>query len=244
MKTLTYNNICAFSFKDVSLQVANFWVNEVLKSNYNKIWLSIIVYNRAKTPIYLFKSVPFNTSNFTDISVVLKQYFQSNISNTNFYDTLYGITFNYFFEEGNVKPRVWSENKIKYLIPILILLILVNFILLLKLSELNYSVIDKNLLDISIQSINNPVIHTEKQFSVFNPFISMFDKTGVYYPSCFESTSFNVTYVNEFKETIDGINILECIKNHQYTTLNMYTTSLIECISDIKNIVFEYNTSA
>lgn len=243
MKTLTYNISYPFSFKDVSLQVANFWVNEVLRSKSKKIWLSIIVYNRAKTPIYLFKNIPFNTSNFTDTSVVLKQYFQMNVSN-NLYDTLYGITFNYYFEEGNKKPIIRSEYKIKYLlIFVLMLLILVNSVFLLELSELSSNIIDQNLLEVSNKSVNTSVVQTEKQFNVFNPFISMFDKRGVYYPSCFESASFNVTYINEPKETMAGFNIIECVKNHQYATLKKYTASLTDCMSDIGKIILDYKVS-
>lgn len=77
MKTLIYQKINKnFTFENLSLYLTKFWFKEVYsarKAGYSKVWLTIIVHTNYNRSFVLIKNLPFNTKNYTDVIVVLKQ---------------------------------------------------------------------------------------------------------------------------------------------------------------------------
>jgi hypothetical protein len=110
MKNLTYNNInCKFTFKNVSLHLTKFWINEIMRFNSlhnlfkpRKIWLTVIVANNNNRTFILIKNLPFNVSDYTDVIIVLKQVFENSILRDRI-DILQSITFKFYIENKNRK---------------------------------------------------------------------------------------------------------------------------------------------
>lgn len=86
MKTLTYKKINKnFTFENLSLYFTNFWLKEVYsarRAGYSKIWLTIVVNTNYNKSFVLAKNLPFNTKNYTDVIVVLKQNLYSSFLKT------------------------------------------------------------------------------------------------------------------------------------------------------------------
>lgn len=127
MKTRIYNNInLDFTFENLCTYLELFWLDEVKGLKYSKIWLTIIVYNKNWS-FKLINSLPFNTLDFTDIFIVLKETFKHELLRN--VSTMDDIAFKFYTE----KPLRYNINKIiifvLYLVFILSILILLVIIL-------------------------------------------------------------------------------------------------------------------
>lgn len=204
MKSLIYNNInCTFTFENVCSQLTKFWVKESPKK-YSKIWLTIIVCNKYNRSFILIRNLPFNTSDYTDVVIVLKQVFNTNtLSNRK--DNLKNIVFKYHFE-NEYNWKVFFKNISIYLIYIfyIIFLVFINFILFFEVSQLFnlFETINNDVLVIYNESIVSSDIYKENSSlctkrSIFGLFTELFKVTNSYYeycPSYFISN--NLIYVN------------------------------------------------
>lgn len=96
MKLLRYNNVNSnFTLENISSQLTKFWSTEVTK-DFNKIWLTIIVCDKNNKSYRLINNLPFNTCDFTDVIIVLRQTFDGNLLSNRKYN-INNITFKYYF---------------------------------------------------------------------------------------------------------------------------------------------------
>lgn len=78
MQTLIYKKINSnFTFENISLHLTKFWSNEAIKSGYSKIWLTLTVDTIDNRSFTIIKNLPFNTVDYTDVTIVLKQLLSS-----------------------------------------------------------------------------------------------------------------------------------------------------------------------
>ncbi len=117
MKQTIYNINCKFAFDNVCTELTKFLLNEIIGSNYSKIWLTVIVYNKKNKSYTLINNLPFNTLDYSDIIIVLKQVFEAkNLSNRK--DLLNKIIFKFNFENYNINyyKLIWYILKYLYII--------------------------------------------------------------------------------------------------------------------------------
>jgi len=248
MKKITYNNLnCIFSFENICTQLNNFWINEDNIKKYNKIWLTIIVCNKYNKSYILIKNIPFYTSDYSDVVVVLRQVFvSSEILAGSRKDYLDNITFKCYFEKHK---NTFSWNKFFQIVFIYIILILALYILMLIIILLAVilqwflftQVINEETLNIANNIINPSVICTENNDAcincIFDPFIKLFDKTGKYssyFPSYFIPTKLEV-------DNQDFI-LLDYIYYNQYIILDYYTLDSKEYIRGLQDIIQQYKS--
>jgi len=79
-------------------------------------------------------------------------------------------------------------------------------------------------------------IITSKNYCIFEPFIKLFNTNtnNIYFSSQFLPTEFNINK--------DNFNLLEYIIYNQYVILDIHTTSSIEYISGLQDILQQYQT--
>jgi len=248
MKSITYNNInLNITLANICTYLVDFWIKEISKSNYYKIWLTIIVFNKKNKKFTLINNLPFNTFDYTDVVIVLKQVLDSKLT---YYkkEVLDSVTININFENNiNIKNKVYTRVSPIKLIFIFILLLLVIFILLytifLILFDLNQiffynnDVLTESYL-ISTENINNiyveSSVNSSKQIFIFDPFIKMFDKSekyGFYFPSYFLPSNLKAEIENQ------DLNLLEYIIYNQYEILAHYTQIFSEYSLKINSIL-------
>lgn len=206
MKNLTYNNINSiFSFENVCLELNKFWANEKIFNN-AKIWLTITVFNKQNKSFILINNLPFNTRDYTDINIVLKQVFETK-SFSNRKDKINNIVFKYYLEDtknSNKNLIIPLPHLFKYIIPIFIAtyLILIVYVVFIQVDQLyNFEEINEEILNISNNIIKSSEIeksvdiHTKQ--CVFKPFITLFNNSATcnYYPSYIAKHNF--AYNNE-----------------------------------------------
>ena len=99
MKNTSYSNInLDFTFENVCSKLTTFWLNEVMTLNKSKVWLTIRVLNRNNRSFTLLTNLPFSTSEYTDVVIVLRQIFDTKFLSER-QDILDRIDFEYYFED-------------------------------------------------------------------------------------------------------------------------------------------------
>jgi hypothetical protein len=236
MITKTYNINANFTFENICSQLTKFWINEVVKSNYSKIWLTIIIVKKNRSVI-LIKNLPFNTSEYTDIVIVLKQILETNKSINK--DLLNTITFKYSFEKR--KP-IYNRNVINMVVVKIMLLFTILFIItciyimFLEGSQQLYIDLNENKFSSSneVKEIFKEISSTQN--CIFDPFINLFKRSNQcsYIPSYFIPTKLDVK--------IYDFNLLEYIIHNQYTILDKYTTDTLKLNTELNSIIEQYKT--
>ncbi len=207
MKNLTYNNINSnFSFENVCLEFNKFWANENTLKNTPKIWLTITVVNKQNKSYILINNLPFNTKDYTDINIVLKQVFETKPFCSR-KDKINTIVFQYYLDDikySNKSFFLSIKDMFKYIIPILIIsyFILIIYVVFLQVDQLySFEEINEEILNISNHIIKSSEIGRPEDINtkqcVFNHFITLFNKNATYnyYPSYFAKHNF--AYNNE-----------------------------------------------
>ena len=133
MITKIYKNINVnFTFENVCSELLQFWINEVVKSNYSKIWLTIIIIKNNNRSTTLIKNLPFNTSEYSDIIIVLKQMLDMKKSINK--GILKTIIFKYNFEKHK---HVYNWNLYRNIIVKIMLLCITLFLISFQI-QINY----------------------------------------------------------------------------------------------------------
>lgn len=242
MMSYTYSNLnYNFTFQNICLSLEQFWVKEVKALNYSKIWLTITVTSNKKSYL-LINNLPFNTADYPDIVIVLKQALESSPLDNKAY--MESITFKFYSE----KPKSSILNKLIFiglLYTILLLIILficfILFIIYLEfISQLDNGTISKEILDQSLNIVSN-ITHdktiniSNNRCSFLGTFLQYFSKSPsniAYYPSYFLPSNLNPTE-NDF-------NLLEYILYRQYGILDIYSTIYKEYIEGLSSFLEEY----
>lgn len=249
MKQLTYNNInCKFTFELVCSKLVQFWIEEVIILNKNnhkninqKIWLTISIVNQNNRTFTLIKNLPFNVSDMTDITVVLRQKFESKIL---YYrkEKVDNIRFEYRLEnkrKDKIDYKLVFTNIILALIVVFASISLTIIILNLyfEISQVvNFDYVNDQSLNwenrvLKIKETNNTKI---KKYCVFDPFIKLFDSGGSFkhVPSKFLESNLKV----DSKD----FNLLEYIFYNQYVILDYNVSDKIQLIRDLNGILQGY----
>lgn len=224
MRLFKYNNInCNFTIESLSPYIEAFWIKKVIMSNFSKIWITLIVSDSTKS-IVVIENIPFNTCDYADLVIVLKQYIDSKLYNiVNVKD----ITFKFYME----KPIISLNFKyfdILFIWWIFILLIILILVLLIPETLImgDMNVCDDNFLKIEEISFRND--------KSLNPFIEIFSKDSSYhyYPSYFLQSN-RMSYDNDF-------NLVDHILHHQYHLFNIHKTMTNKYMEGIHDIIVEY----
>lgn len=243
MKRITYNNInLEFTFENVCSKLTSFWLNEVMPLNKSKIWLTINVLNENNRSYILIKNLPFNASDFSDVCIVLKQVFNTNIL-TNRQDKMDRIIIEYRFNELKSKRFVYRKLLISLLILLnLILVLLLTLIVFGDISQIFWpEIIPEEILkeatNITEGCLKDPELYkitpSTTRTSVFQPCIDVFN-CKYSYPSYFSPSNLKV-------DDID-FNLLEYIIYQQYVILDYTTTDLNNYINDLNHILEQYQS--
>lgn len=248
MKTLTYTNINAlFTFENVSSNIIKFWLNEVIKPTNTKIWLTVTVTNSNKNTFILIKNLPFNTSDYSDVLIVLNQIFSYKLLSDRI-DYIDNITFTYSFEKQS--KYNWQKlyfKILKYLVIIAILiysaitiyLIYIDITQVISSEHIGEDLLAKvceryNSLE-SITNNSNPASKEREKKCVFDIFIKLFDpKKTKYFPSYFAHTP--------YKPQEEAFNLLEYIIYNHYVILEYNTNDMNEYIRNLNDIILQYQT--
>lgn len=229
MNIFKYNNFnCDFTFYNICPYLESFWLKKVIISNYSKIWLTIIVNNDTKSTI-LIDNIPFNTYDYSDITIVLKRAINSKLFELN---NINSITFEYFMEkEIVIKNNSWTIGKFLDITFFLIILLLLFFYIEMLFDDSVKEVLSKGI-DINDKYIKLGGECIEKKS--LNPFINMFNKdsTCYYFPSYFLPSKINAT--------VDDFNLLEYILYKQYHVLNVHSTITKEYMEGVHDIITQY----
>jgi len=236
MTTIIYNNINAnFTFENICSQLIKFWINEVVKSNYSKIWLTIIINKKNNRRSILIKNLPFSTYDYSDVVIVLKQILNSNKSINK--DILKTITFKFNFDKHK---HVYIWNVFRRIIIKIILLLTTLFIItciyiiffeevnqLLNINHINENIFSSN--NVKAQGILQEIIPPKG--GIFDSFINLFKRSSQYsyIPSYFIPTKTEVK--------ISDFNLLEYIINNQYIILDQYTMNSLKEITELNNLL-------
>lgn len=222
MKKLEYNNInCDFSLVNICFYLESFWLKKVLMSNYSKIWLKITVSDNIKSRI-LINNIPFNTSDYSDIIIVLKQSINSNILELT---NVKKITFEYFIEKEIIDNK-YKNIKIFLFVSVFLLLFICNI-------ELFY---DNSVEKVIFSNIDtNICVEIDKKYvKSSNPFINMFkkDNTCSYFPSYFLSCKLDAKF--------NTSSLQEHILYQQYYIINKHSIITNKLFEDVLDIINEY----
>jgi len=236
---LSYTNLnIPFKFNNVSEILADFWVNEVLKSNSSKVWLTVIVKNNTKKSYILINNLPFNTSDYPDLAIVLKQVFKAKyLSNRIDYLNYMGIKVHY-----EKKTNQFFNKLLTFLSIILTFLCsLLFFYFFLSILE-TFSFTTTEALNNSTTISDYDSIPNEKFISfsteknnrglIFKPFINVFNKSStniIYFPSHFLPT--------KIVSTQKDFNMLEYLLYEQYGILAIYVDILKDYSVTMSNIL-------
>lgn len=231
MKLLEYRNInLKLTLENICPYIEAFWVKKVIIANYSKIWLTIIVSDNTKD-LVLTDNIPFNTSDYTDVSIVLKQILESKLYN---FDIIEKITFKYYME----KPIITTKNFkiIDWLFVSWMLILTLLLILNLK-DALQINVIPEYIRLEDLNLYNNDFKLEEKypNNKSLNPFIEMlrYNSSYSYFPSYFSQHRL-ITCYNDF-------NMLEYILYQQYHILAVHSTLMDDYVNEVRNLVTQYH---
>lgn len=237
MKNLTYNNINShFTFENVCSQLIKFWIREIitLNNHNNKIWITLTVVNQENKSFTLIQNLPFNISDFTDITIVIKQIFETNTFSNK--DILNNISFKYYIENTNKYSfyyKAWFKNIFFYIILIFVTISLTIYTLniFLDISQtITFETLSINSCDTNIKEI---VLEKETKRCIFDTFIKLFDSKGYkYVPSKFIES--NLKSINH------DFNLLEYIVYNQYLILEYATIDSREYIDTLNDIFLQY----
>ena len=254
----TYTNLnLPFTPSNICDYLAEFWIDEVLKSPYHKVWLTVTIKNNKNNIIKLIDNLPFNTSDYTDLVIVLNQIFKAN----NFSKTkviLSSINIETHYEEEKLN---WFQKFLPalclitlFIFTLLFIVLFLYLIDLISLSVITEEVLDKYT-EIGVASekknINymnkceNPLLLTvsdtrhskitEDSYNyrgfIFKPFIEIFDKSSSnnkYFPSYFLPSKLK-------SDTLD-FNLLEYILYRQYGMLAQYMDVFKDFYLAMKNV--------
>lgn len=242
--SFTYTNINSnFTFNNILSYLEQFWTTEVKVLNYNKIWLTITVTCNKKSYI-LINNLPFNTDNYSDIVIVLKQVFDANL-----YDgktSIDSITFKLFIE----KPKSKLINKLIlvgliYMALVLIILLICFIVLIIYLDVHTYldsEILPKEILDKSLNLCSSivqdkPISIPSNRSFILETFLQHFNKSSrsyPYFPSYFLPSKLN--------PVVRDFNLLEYILYRQYDILNTYSTLSKEYIEGLNALLNQYKT--
>ncbi len=225
MRSLAYNNInTRFTYNNVWTILTKFWLNEVLnQKSYSKIWLTLIVYNSNNKSFTLINNLPFNINNYTDILIVLKQVFNTNLYKDN--DILNTVVFKYHLEgKDNYKRDLKITQvylSISILIIILLLLICIFIVYISIYSTYNIEHIDKETLNFACENLkifNNKELNLNpSKQCIFRPFIDLFSVNTVV-PSGF------------IDKNLDELEVFKPLFNYNETKAEINTNSYTDLL--------------
>jgi hypothetical protein len=187
----------------------------------------------------LINNLPFNTSEYTDITIVIRQVLDLDTLINK--DILKTITFKYRFENGK---DIYSNAIKAFIVKIILLLtglliIVFFYIMFFEVSQLlNIDSLNDNLFNtpnnIKARETSKEILLTKG--CVFDPFIKLFSTNSrwSYTPSYFVSTKLDV-------KTLD-FNLLEYIIYNQYLILDYYTTDSLKYIAELNMIIEQHKT--
>lgn len=229
LKTIYCNNL-AFTYKNISEGLYKFWMTDIIVHNNKKIWLTIDVNLFDGNTIKLIKKLPFNTSDFDDLLLVIADKIKTNLLHSRA-DELDSISITYIIKDNTLKPTKFNYKKLFtfLLLPINVVLFVLLSYLLLKIQSVPLEITKEEVFSPDKQEINHPL----------SLFIDLFksDK-NMYFPSYFlPDNTYNV--VNE-KECVESF-IVKCVRNKQYETLNYLTQITIEHLITMQTINNEYS---
>lgn len=209
-------------------------------SNHFKIWLTLTVVNKDNNRLTLINNLPFNTLEYSDIVIVLKQIFDAELV-FNKKDILKTIVFQYHLEKRS--SNILIINIYKYLTYMLGVSILLLFML------YTYSAVYDLLTTISIKgevlsfyndttklseiSIDNKELIANNKYCLFEPFINLFSNTN-HVPCYFVPTKLEVSHKD--------FNLLEYIIYNQQAILDVHTANYMEYITSLHSILEQYMT--
>lgn len=211
MQNSIYNNInCKFTFNNIWSLFTKFWIDEIIsKESYNKIWLTIVVTNSHNKSFTLINNLPFCINGYTDILIVLRQVFKTNIFYDN--DVLNDITFKYYLESNNnYKKDLYVTNMFMYIFFTLIVLILLwTFVVLWWVYECyNIEYINEETLNYAYDNIKHynckDFNHTSTKRCIFSPFIELVNGNNNF-PNKFVDINLNYFFVLEYPKNQDII---------------------------------------
>jgi hypothetical protein len=207
--------------------------------NKSKIWLTIIVFNKNNRSFTLIKNLPFNTADLSDVSIVLRQVFNTNIL-SNREDILDSVVMEYRIEKEQSKTWISQKFLICLVLLLSVFLVLLTLIAFWDINQLLYpeiipeeilkeatNILDGCLKDTEVYKANPTIQRT----SIFQPFIDVFN-CKYYYPSYFRPSNLKV-------DDLD-FNLLEYIIYNQYVILDYTTTDLNNYIADLNDILERY----
>jgi len=249
MKLLTSFNINSdFTYKEICIYLYKFWTKNVNIFYRRKIWLTISVTNNNNTSFTLIKNLPFNTFDYNDVLIVLRQKFNDEMLD-NKKDKLVNITFSYYFD-SNFKINCFSINTLLnlYFIFFLLFYIIILFSILFYYYKIDlYYSNDMILYNVSnINEISNfsyeKYIDHNTNINIFSKFTNLFkgDSSIKYFPSHFVNSNLNYydrnyslsefIYLNHFI-IIDRIDINQCFKEIKN----------VEFLNELSGIYHDYN---
>lgn len=237
MKETIYNINCKFAFNNVCAELTKFWLNEITGLNYSKIWLTIIVYNKNNKSYTLINNLLFNTLDYTDITIVLKQVFNTKIL-SNRKDLLNKIIFKFNLEKkSNLNDYLYWYILMYLFYIITILLIFIILIICLEASQFSYYLtndeIFSTLNDKFEYTVNSETLNSvcNKQ-CIFNPFVKLFNSTS-YFPSYFLSAELNIN--------IQDFNLSEYIYSKQFVILDGNSKLFLEYVNNTESLKYDLN---
>jgi hypothetical protein len=240
MKTIVYNNInCNYTFDNICLTLTKFWTYEVLPIKKKKIWLSLIAYKNKK-PFKLIDNLPFNTCDYTDVVIVLKQILTLKLNKRSKLDK---VVFCFHFEN----KYGWKEYSISVIIFILYYMFLFSstFILFYTTYKLfnifdvlnngsTLEVINQDILPLDVEQ--KTIKYTNKcVFNIFNDIFNRFYSSYTYYPSCFIET--NVRIINEE----NNFSSLDYIYSKQFYILDKSVKSFMNYYDCNERLKYDLN---
>jgi len=241
MKQTIYNINCKFSFNNVSSELTKFWLNEIIELNPSKIWLTIVVYNKKNKSYTLINNLPFNTLDYTDIIIVLKQVFEGSNRKDSLNKIMFKFNKDYKYNLKNCNLTWYILMYLIYIITIILLFIILIFYL--EASQFSYDLVNYEIYSISNNNLESTVCSETfnnvctKQ-CIFDPFIKIFNSTS-YSPSYFLPV--------EFKVNVKDYSLLEHIYTKQFAILDKNSKLFYEYVNnteslkcDINAIVTEY----
>jgi len=239
----TYTNInLPFTFSNVSEYLEKFWSHEILVYKYRKVWFTVTIKTRNNKIVKLIDNLPFNTSDYSDLVIVLRQVFNAkHLSNRK--DLLNSIYIEVYYEQ----EKKSFIRECLYLLCVIILPILTFLIVLFYVDIIELFHLDNTAKDIlgrssdvctarptSVVTATSVVLPNEKgeintnidnylslanpkpKGFIFKPLITVFDKSSLnnnYFPSYFLNSNLKV-------QAADDFNLLEYIIHNQYQILD------------------------
>jgi len=212
-----------FTYENVCRELHKFWMINIIKHKNKKIWLTINVNIASNTTFTLIRNLPFNTSDYNDVLIVLEDHLKLNLLKSKA-DILNCITFYYHIDnrEDNLK-----YTKIKNIYVFLLALFALAMIFI---YFLNYLVFDESLyiVETPLEVINEKP--NKCVFSIFSDLFKLSNSSYEYYPSQFLPS--NLKYNINSEQSL----VINSILYKQYETLVYLTEITIEHVETMRNI--------